>query len=114
MINEQDNLTVLRKINNKPKSSQRSLAKETGFSLGKLNYCLMRLKDKGLLKIKNFSRKKDKVKYMQYVLTPKGIAFRTKLTIEFMKRKMHEYEELKQDLESNKKKQKNFNHNNLK
>ena len=69
MINEQDNLTILRKINKKPKTSQRNLAKETGFSLGKLYYCLLRLKDKGLLKIRNFSRKKDKVKYMQYVLT---------------------------------------------
>ena len=114
MINEQDNLTILRKINKKPKTSQRNLAKERGFSLGKLNYCLLRLKDKGLLKIRNFSRKKDKVKYMQYVLTPKGIAFRTKLTIEFMKRKMKEYEELKQDLKSDDKKAKNFNYKNLK
>ena len=99
MINEQDNLTVLRKINNKPKSSQRSLAKETGFSLGKLNYCLMRLKDKGLLKIKNFSRKKDKVKYMQYVLTPKGIEFRISLTMKYMQKKIAEYEELKKEVD---------------
>ena len=54
MDNKQDHFDLLRKIDNKPKSTQRDLAKELGFSLGKLNYCLKALKDKGLIKIKNF------------------------------------------------------------
>ena len=75
------------------------MAEELGFSLGKLNYCLKALQEKGLVKIKSFSKKDDKVRYFQeYILTPKGIAERTKLTINFMKRKMKEYDELKKEL----------------
>ena len=94
----QDNFAVLRKIYKKPEASQRELAEELGFSLGKLNYCLQALKDKGLVKINNFQRKKNKIKFIQYVITPKGISERTKLTIDFMKRKMKEYDELKKEL----------------
>ena len=54
MKDSQDNLNLLRKISNKPKSSQRELAEELGFSLGKLNYCLKALKSKGLIKIRKF------------------------------------------------------------
>jgi len=96
-----DNFEVLRKIYHKPDSSQRELANELGFSLGKLNYCIRALKSKGLLKISNFKKKKSKLSYIQYIITPKGIALRTKLTIDFMKRKMKEYDELKSELESN-------------
>ena len=71
------------------------MAKELGFSLGKLNYCLKALKQKGLVKLKNFQKQEKKLKYLQYVITPKGIAERTKLTINFMNRKMSEYDELK-------------------
>ena len=62
------------------------------------------LKKKGLVKIKNFHNQKNKLQYMQYVLTPKGVAERTKLTINFMKRKMREYEELKKELRADLKK----------
>ena len=93
-----DNFEVLRKIYKNPKASQRKLAQDLGFSLGKLNYCLSALKDKGLVKISNFKQKKDKINYIQYILTPKGIAERTKLTINFMKRKMKEYDDLKKEL----------------
>ena len=100
MKDNQDHFEILRKINKKPRSSQRELAQELGFSLGKLNYCLRALKDKGLVKIKNFQKQKEKVKYFQsYILTPKGITERTKLTLNFMKRKMREYDELKKELE---------------
>ena len=100
MKNKQDHFEVLRKIQASPKASQRELAEDLGFSLGKLNYCLKALQEKGLVKIKSFSKKDDKVKYFQqYILTPKGIAERTKLTINFMKRKMKEYDELKKELE---------------
>ena len=99
----EDYFQVLRSIQNKPDSSQRELAKKLGFSLGKLNYCLKALQEKGLVKIKSFSKKDDKVKYFQqYILTPKGIAERTKLTINFMKRKMKEYDELKSEIERDK------------
>ena len=98
MKKEQDHFEVLRSIQKKPGSSQRELAEGLGFSLGKLNYCLRALQEKGLVKIKNFQKQRNKVNYMQYVLTPKGIAERTKLTINFMKRKMEEYEELKKEI----------------
>ena len=100
-IKTQDEFEVLRKINKSPESSQREMAKQLGFSLGKLNYCLSALKLKGLVKIKNFQKKKDKVSYIQYIITPKGIAERTKLTINFMRRKMKEYDELKRELKDN-------------
>ena len=98
MKKEQDHFEVLRSIQKKPGSSQRELAEGLGFSLGKLNYCLKALQEKGLVKIKNFQKQPNKVNYIQYVLTPKGISERTKLTINFMKRKMQEYDELKKEL----------------
>ncbi len=97
MDDNQDHLDVLRKINNKPETTQRELAEELGFSLGKLNYCLKALKAKGLIKIANFKKSKNKMKYI-YILTPSGITARTKLTINFMKRKMQEYDELKKEI----------------
>ena len=95
----QDNFEVLRQINKKPDTSQRELAEQLGFSLGKLNYCLKALVDKGYVKINNFNKKKNKLNYFRYVVTPKGISERTKLTVNFMKRKMREYDELKEELE---------------
>ena len=97
MSDKQDHLNVLRKINSEHKS-QRDLAKELGFSLGKLNYCLKALQKKGLIKINSFKKNPNKLNYI-YVLTPKGISTKTKLTINFMKRKMKEYDELKKELE---------------
>ena len=99
MKSKQDNLDVLRAIHKKPKASQREMAKYLGFSLGKLNYCLKALKNKGLIKIQNFKKQPDRLKYIQYVLTPKGISERTNLTLSFMKRKFKEYDELKKELE---------------
>ena len=102
MKNEQDHFEVLRKIQKKPEASQRKLAQELGFSLGKLNYYLKALQKKGYVKLQNFQKQSNKINYLQYVITPKGIAERTKLTINFMKRKMKEYGELKKELTSNK------------
>ena len=98
MKDNSDHFEVLRKIKNKPDSTQRQMAEELGFSLGKLNYCLNALVHKGLVKINNFRSKKQKTQYIKYVLTPKGISERTKITINFMKRKMKEYDELKKEL----------------
>ena len=93
-----DEFNVLRKVDNKPEFTQRELAKELGFSLGKLNYCLNALKDKGFVKISNFKNNPNKIGYI-YVLTPKGIKKRAELTLNFMKRIIKEYEELKKEIE---------------
>ena len=97
MKNDQDHFDVLRRIEKSPESSQRELAGKLGFSLGKLNYCLKALQVKGLVKIENFKKNPKKINYI-YVLTPKGISQKTKLTVNFMKRKMREYDELKAEL----------------
>ena len=99
MDDNPDHFNVLRKIQQKPESSQRELAEELGFSLGKLHYCLRALKDKGLVKIENFKKNPNKINYI-YVLTPKGIAEKTKLTLNFMQIKMKEYDELKKEIKS--------------
>ena len=94
---DQDYFNILRKIQKKPNSSQRELAKELGFSLGKLNYCLKGLQNKGLIKIQNFKKNPKKINYL-YILTPKGISTKTRLTINFMKKKMQEYDQLKSEI----------------
>jgi EPS-associated MarR family transcriptional regulator len=101
MKNNQDHFDILRKISYKPDVSQRKLAQELGFSLGKLNYCLKALKEKGFVKIRNFENNPNKINYI-YHLTPKGISHKTKLTINFMKKKMAEYDQLKQELNEKK------------
>ena len=98
MKDKDDHFEVLRKIQKKPNTTQRELASELGFSLGKLNYCLKALKKKGFVKIKNFSKNPNKINYL-YILTPKGVGKKTKLTLNFMKRKMKEYDELKKEME---------------
>ena len=101
-MKDQDSLDILRRIQKKPVASQRELAETLGFSLGKLNYCLKALQKKGLVKIQNFQKQKDKITYINYVLTPKGVSVRIKLTLNFMKRKMREYDQLKKELEKKK------------
>ena len=95
--NNQDQFNVLRKLNKNPKSTQRELAVELGFSLGKLNYCINALKEKGFLKINNFKKNPNKIGYI-YALTPNGLAIKTELTIRFMKKKMEEYDELRKEI----------------
>ena len=97
MSDDQDHLNILRKIESPNKFTQRILATKLGFSLGKLNYCLKNLKQKGLIKISRFEKSKNKLNYI-YVLTPRGIKARTRLTINYMKLKMKEYDQLKKEL----------------
>jgi len=97
MIEEKDKLEILRKLNDDENSTQRKLSDKLGFSLGKLNYCLKYLKKHGLIKISRFNKSKNKLKYI-YVLTPRGLKARSKLTINYMKLKMQEYDELKKEL----------------
>jgi EPS-associated MarR family transcriptional regulator len=99
MDNNEDYFQILRKIEKNKDLSQRGLANELGFSLGKLNYCLKALKEKGLIKIQNFKKNPNKINYI-YVLTPKGIAEKSTLTLNFMKKKLQEYEELKKEMQS--------------
>ena len=97
-----DELEVLRKIDHNPESSQRDLAYRLGFSLGKLNYCLKSLRKKGHVKIQNFKKNKNKLNY-NYLLTPKGAAYKSKMLYFFLKQKAKEYDEIKKELENKKK-----------
>ena len=95
----QQEFNLLRKIHKKPNArSKRTCFRVKRKNLGKLNYVLKELKKKGLVKINNFKNNPNKSGYL-YLLTPKGISEKTKVTIKFMQRKMHEYEELKNELE---------------
>jgi len=97
-----DEFEVLRKISKSPDNSQRKMARDLGFSLGKLNYCIKEIKKKGFIKIKNFKQNENKLNSLQYILTPKGINERMQLTLNFMRRKIKEYDELKKEFEQSK------------
>ena len=99
MKNKEDHFNILRTINKNPNSSQRELADQVDVSLGKLNYCLKALKEKGFIKIRNFKKNPNKLNYI-YVLTPKEISEKTKLTVNYMRLKMKEYDELKKEIEN--------------
>ena len=94
----QEKFEILRKISSNKIKSQRQIAEELQLSLGKINYCLKQLKKKGLIKISNFTKNPNKISYV-YLLTPRGIATKTKLTLNFMSRKLKEYDQLKKELE---------------
>ena len=97
MNKDQIQFDLLRKLEANPKYTQRELSKEMGISLGKVNYCIKKLVEKGLVKLSNFSRNPNKVGYI-YLLTPKGIEEKSKLTFTFLKIKMDEYETLKMEI----------------
>ena len=86
----------MRLLETNPEMTQRELAEALGVSLGAANYCLKALKKKGLIKVKNFKKNKNKLRYMYY-LTPKGFSEKTRITIRFMKSISEEYENLKKD-----------------
>ena len=89
---------VLRLLQDNPDLTQREIAELLGVSLGGINYCLRALADKGLVKIQNFQKSKNKMGYV-YLLTPRGISEKAALTEAFLKRKMEEYEALKIEIE---------------
>ena len=97
MNNKDIHLDLLRKLESNPERTQRELSEEMGVSLGKINYCLKKLIEKGSVKLINFSRSKNKIGYA-YLLTPKGIEQKGKLTISFLKIKINEYEILKEEI----------------
>ena len=96
--NNESHLDILREVHNNPNLSQRDLAKNLDMSLGKLNYLIRSLANKGLIKINNFRKSNRKFGYI-YVLTPRGIKQKLNLTVRFMKRKIKEYDELKSEIE---------------
>ena len=90
---------VMDLIHKQPDISQRELAKETGISLGSMHYCLKALAHKGWLKVGNFKNNPDKSVYL-YLLTPEGVSQKSKLAIDFLKRKRQEYIQLKHEIDS--------------
>ena len=97
-MNQKDiRLDLLRKIELNPEYTQRELSKEMDVSLGKVNYCIKKLTEKGWIKLTNFTHSPNKVGYA-YLLTPKGVEEKTKLTFAFLKRKIKEYEILKDEI----------------
>jgi EPS-associated MarR family transcriptional regulator len=89
---------LLKLVESNPNLTQREMAAKMGLSLGKFNYCLKELVKKGIVKIDRFTSSDNKAAYM-YLLTPRGIEEKTKITARFLKRKMKEYEEIKQQIE---------------
>ena len=97
-MSEETHYQVFKLIEKTPSITQRELAKELGVSVGKANYCLKALVDKGWVKTNNFKNSNKKLAYF-YILTPSGIEQKAKITVNFLKRKISDYEELKQEIE---------------
>jgi EPS-associated MarR family transcriptional regulator len=98
-MNKRDiRLDLLRRLESNPEFTQRELSKEMGVSLGKVNYCIKKLAEKGLIKITNFTHNPNKIGYV-YILTPRGVEERARLTFSFLKRKIKEYEVLKEEID---------------
>ncbi len=98
VLTDLQRLEILKLLQAKPQMSQRDLAQAMGVSLGKANYCLNALMDKGLVKLQNFRNNPDKRQYA-YLLTPAGIEERTRITLAFLRRKVVEYEALEREIE---------------
>ena len=96
---EEIQFEVLRRLHQTPEVSQRTLARELGVALGSINFCLHALVEKGWIKMQNFSQSKNKRRYA-YLLTPDGVAEKSKLTAEFLRRKVAEYETLQAEIET--------------
>ena len=98
-MNKRDiRLDLLHRLESNPEFTQRELSKEMGVSLGKVNYCIKKLAEKGLIKITNFSHNPNKIGYF-YILTPRGVEEKARLTFTFLNRKIKEYEVLKKEID---------------
>jgi EPS-associated MarR family transcriptional regulator len=98
-LQEEIQFEVLRRLQQTPQVSQRALAKDLGVGLGTINFCFQALVEKDLVKMQNFSQSKNKLRYA-YLLTPAGAAEKCKLTAEFLKRKVAEYETLQAEIQT--------------
>lgn len=97
---EEAHFRVLKAIESNPDITQRELAAQLGLSLGKTNFLINALLEKGAIKMENFRRSDTKLKKIAYLLTPTGIAERLQLTQAYLERKRHEYETLRIELET--------------
>ena len=98
-VSEDVRFRVLRVLQDSPDLSQRQIAGAVGVSVGAVNYCLRALVEKGQIKVRNFQSSHTKLRYA-YILTPRGVAEKTRLTGAFLTRKMAEYDALKAEIES--------------
>lgn len=97
-LDDDISLAILRTLERQPDISQRELATQMGVSLGKANYCLRALIEKGCVKLENFRRSNNKLAYA-YILTPRGIEEKARVTRAFLRRKEAEYEHIRQEIE---------------
>ena len=102
MSKKENRFQILKSLEQDSHSTQRQLSNNLGVSLGKVNYCIKSLIEKGFIKINNFRNNKNKIQY-SYLITPKGIEEKAKLTLDFIRVKTQEYDTLKQEIESLKK-----------
>jgi len=98
MLTDEYRYRILKILESNPGASQRDIARELGVSLGRVNFCLQALIEKGLIKANNFRNSTTKQTYL-YLLTPKGIDEKAKVTLRFLKSKLAEYETIKAELE---------------
>jgi EPS-associated MarR family transcriptional regulator len=98
LLTDPQRLELLKLLHDQPQMSQRDLARAMGVSLGKANYCLKALMEKGLVKLGNFRRNPEKREYA-YLLTPAGLEEKSRITLAFLKRKVEEYEALEKEIE---------------
>ena len=97
-MNDSIHYHILKQIQDNPEVTQREMAGKAGISLGKVNYCLKALVDKGLIKATNFKNSKNRAAYL-YKLTPRGIEEKARVTVRFFKYKMQEYDRIKAEIE---------------
>jgi EPS-associated MarR family transcriptional regulator len=98
LLTDETRYRILKLLEADPRASQRRIATELGISLGRVNYCIQALVDKGLVKVNNFRQSTNKRAYL-YLLTPRGIEEKTRVTLRFLDRKLREYDTLKRELE---------------
>ena len=98
MLDKTTHYSLLKTLEENPGLSQRDLAKRLGISLGKVNFCLKALVEKGSLKINNFRNNENKLAYA-YLLTPRGVEQKARMTVQFLKYKVQEYERLRTEIE---------------
>jgi EPS-associated MarR family transcriptional regulator len=107
ILSEENRYKLLKLLDENPEMNQRQIAKSLGLSLGKVNFCLKAVVEKGWVKASNFSKSPNKKAYV-YLLTLRGIEEKTKVTFDFLERKQNEYESLRQEIEELKDEAKNL------
>lgn len=98
MLSDESQYRLMRLLEDNPEASQREIAEALGISLGKVNYCLKALTEKGFVKLRNFADSRHKLRYA-YILTPTGIREKAAVTRRFLKRKLAEHEQLQREIE---------------